>query len=311
MFGEVLKPRRVAAVGSLLAGGACLLAIGCVVQLTLSDIRSVPHSGVKAALRMGKHGKRGVDCVHCHPGAKKEARAGLADRKFCMICHEEVDEAKDKFVVDGPFFDKQGRPKWKVVTAVAKDVIFSHAKHTKTHGCAECHGDIAHDKYGLVDLAGKFENCQRCHAKDESSGSCARCHKALRKSSRPHSHDVRWRRTHGRRVHRQGGIDAVDRTCYACHTQSSCMGCHRVEKPRGHTILWSRGGHGLVADIERERCTMCHTQDRCVHCHLANTPPRPAVPDHSLYNNWTDCSLCHGSLRAHVAFSDKCLFCHR
>lgn len=309
MLGEVLKRRRLVVFGSLLAGGTILLAMGCALgtlgRLTLSDIRSVPHSGVKASLRMGHHGKRGVDCIHCHAGAKKEDRAGIADRKFCMICHEEVDQAKEKFVPGGPFFDKEGRPKWKVVTALPAGVIFSHVKHTKTRDCAECHGDIAHDKYGLVDLAVKYDNCRRCHRAEESFGDCARCHSALEKSRRPHSHDSRWRRYHGGQVRDMGGLDSVDEACNSCHSTSYCVNCHKQEEPRDHTVFFARAGHGLAADIDRERCAACHMQDRCVRCHLAGAAPRPV--GHPAVN----CGTCHTGLRRHVVLTDNCMLCHR
>ncbi len=306
MFGGILRPGRLVRAASLFVAIAILLGVGCALgTLTLSDIGFVPHTGVKPVLKMGKHLKREITCLNCHEGAKKKDRAGMPGRKLCMICHEEVKEGKEKFVLGGPIFDAEGKPKWPVAAVLPPGVVFSHVNHTKTRECAECHGDVAHDQYAMVDLATKFLNCRRCHLKEESSGSCAYCHSALEKSSRPHSHDRRWRRAHGRHVRDVGGLDSVDETCNSCHSTSYCVGCHKKEAPRDHTVFWNRAGHGLAADIDRERCAACHTQDRCVRCHLTNSPVRP--PAHAMSN----CGLCHLGLRRHVMMTDNCMLCHR
>ena len=315
MLREVLKPGRLIAGGLLLAAGGALLAIGCTLGtlggLTLSDISFVPHAGARSVLKMGieGHGKRGVECIDCHEGAKKEDRAGLPERDFCQICHEEIEEHKDKHALGGPIFDAEGRPKWTVVS-LPEGVIFSHAKHTETLDCAECHGDIEHDQYSLVDLAVSFQNCRRCHLDEVSYGECTYCHSTLDENSLPHSHDSRWRRSHGLEVRdgvrMNGGSDQVDGTCSSCHSNSYCVSCHREEKPRDHTIFFTRAGHGLAADIDRERCAACHTEDRCVRCHRDGTTPRP--PGHPAVSN---CVSCHSFVRGHIVLTDNCLLCHR
>ena len=309
MLREVLKPGRLIAGGLLLAAGGALLAIGCVATLTLSDISFVPHAGATPVLKMGieGHGKRGVECIDCHEGAKKEDRAAMPERDFCQICHEELEEHKDKHALGGPIFDAEGRPKWTVVS-LPEGVIFSHAKHTETLDCAECHGDIEHDQYSLVDLAVSFQNCRRCHLDEVSYGECTYCHSALDENSLPHSHDPargNWLRRHGRQFRDLGGLDTVGETCNSCHSNSYCVSCHREEKPRDHTMFFTRAGHGLAADIDRERCVACHTEDRCVRCHLDGATPRP--PAHPAVN----CQLCHTGFRSHVVLTANCMMCHR
>ncbi len=315
MFTGVLKERRVAFGLCLVAAAAALVGLGCVSQIMLSGLRHVPHRGMKPVLDKRAHARRELECLDCHAGAKTEPKAGMPERKLCMLCHVEFKEAAEKLAPGGPIFDEEGQPKWKIRNAMPEGVAFSHAVHAKKHGCPECHGDLAHGEYGLVDLASKFENCERCHTKDEGEGNCKRCHSSIDDSSRPHSHSLRWSNTHGRRVLDLGGMARVDKACYSCHNQGKCISCHKTEKPRDHTVLWSRGVHGLVADIERERCTTCHTEDVCVRCHLGKSPRLPTwtLPPHdpAVWTSWVDCSLCHGNLRAHVGFSDKCLFCHR
>ena len=321
MLGEILRRRRLVTGALLLAGWGALVVIGCVARLTLSDIASVPHARVTPVLRMGAdgHGKRGVDCVDCHEGAKTEDRAGMPDRNLCMLCHEEVDEAKEKLALGGPLFDPEGKPKWKVLSSVPTGVLFSHAKHTGTRrsgrlrgaddaalDCAECHGDIAREEYALAELAGKFVNCQRCHALQASSGDCSFCHSALDEGALPHSHDAAWPRAHGRQVRDSGGLDTADETCGSCHRTSYCLSCHQEEAPRDHTIFFTRAGHGLAADIDRERCGACHLEDRCLRCHLGGTPPRP--PGHPAA---TACTTCHSGTKGHVLLTDNCLLCHK
>jgi predicted CXXCH cytochrome family protein len=313
MRNSLLGSGRLIVRGILLAAGGSLLVVGCALtlgQLTVSDLDYVPRMTVAPVLKMGEHLKRKIGCVDCHEGAKKKALAGMPGRELCADCHDEVDkpEVKKKLVLGGPIFDAKGKPKWAVVTSLAADVSFSHAKHTKDHECAECHGDIEHDEYGLVAVAAKYDNCRRCHLEQESSGNCTACHSVLEKSSRPHSHDRRWPREHGMSVRNVGGLDLVSGTCNSCHSTSSCVKCHREEKPRDHTLFFTRAAHGLAADISRERCAACHTQDSCVRCHLDGATPRPGVHPVS------SCRTCHIATKSgHIVpvVTDNCMFCHK
>ncbi len=312
MLSEVLKPGRLMRDALLFAAGGALLVIGCFAELVLSDLAYVPHTGITAVLKMEEHVERGIGCVDCHAGAKKEERAGMPKREFCVDCHEDVDkpEVKKKHAPGGPIFDAEGKPKWTTVTTLPEDVNFSHAKHTEAHGCDECHGDIEHGECGLVDLAAKFDNCRRCHRDEDLFGNCAHCHSTFDKATRPHSHDREWQRTHGLQVRHMGGLDLADRTCGSCHPTSDCLSCHQEERPRDHTIFWTRAGHGLVADIDRERCMACHTEDRCIRCHLDGAPTRPAPHPVSSCTR-PGCHVVTPAGHGALMVTDNCMLCHK
>jgi len=261
---------------------------------------------------MGEHAQWGAECTDCHLGSKSEPEAGLPDHKACLRCHEGLEDA-GRFALGGEFFTADGSPKWKVVCVLPPNVTFSHAKHAG-FDCAECHGDIEQDDYSVGDLAAKFANCRRCHGRDEAAGRCSRCHATLEKSKRPHSHGSRWPRGHGMRVRDTGGLGVADRVCRQCHSPSYCVSCHKEEKPRDHTIFWVRAGHGLAADIDRERCLVCHAQDQCVRCHIDGAPP--LTPSHFMYT-LNDCMICisvdcpHKTRAGHTVLTTNCLLCHR
>jgi hypothetical protein len=311
MRGKVLKPGRAAclcggrqAVFALLlaAGGAALVA-GCVSRLALTDISHVAHREFIPAVMMGEMVTRGVGCVDCHEGAKTEERPGMPGRDFCMVCHEEMED-RDRFALGGPLFDEEGGPKWRVAIRLPGSVRFSHGRHAKERDCIDCHGDVANDDYSVITLAAHIENCRRCHAAQEESGECAYCHAALDPTALPHSHDAGWLRRHGAFVRDLGGFENREETCASCHAASYCASCHKEERPRDHTLFFRRAGHGLAADIDRERCSACHTEDRCVRCHLNGAVPRP--PGHPAAN----CDLCHEAT-GHVFLTDNCMLCHK
>lgn len=298
-----MKPRRLGAGAFALALAGVLVAIGCASRLALRDIAFVAHRGVVPVLDKRKHATRGLTCLDCHDGARTRPDAGMPDRAFCMVCHEVIAEHEAALAPGGELFDDEGRAKWEVRSAVPEGVTFSHATHAASQTCEECHGDIEGGEFGLVDLAGTYENCRRCHTQDALEGECRLCHISIAADRRPHSHDAAWATAHGWQV-RSGGMSRIDSGCTQCHNESYCVKCHSEERPANHTVFWSRAGHSLAASIDRERCAACHTEDRCIRCHMS----APVLPG---WHPTGKCDSCHTGLDAHVFATDNCSFCHR
>jgi hypothetical protein len=118
----------------------------------------------------------------------------------------------------------------------------------------------------------------------------------------PPSHAVHWKREHGRCV--RSGSDAMTDRCSLCHTESSCLDCHRSEPPANHTPFWLQRAHGLTASMDRANCAACHREDSCASCH-AETKPRSHTAAFGAPRD-THCVSCHLPLA-----SAGCSACHR
>jgi hypothetical protein len=311
MAGRVLKTRRAA-----LALAAGIAIAGCLAQVALRELRGIRAQRVRPVLSMGRHvNEWDCTCVGCHPGVDKKGQgAGVPDRRSCLAnCHEALQDV-DNFALGAVYLDEAGKPRWKVVSTTPEGVRFGHAKHLKTFGCVECHGNILRDDYRLAGLAGDFRNCERCHVEAEAAGSCSFCHKSLPEKSRPHSHARGWETGHAAALRLRGGMGQARRTCLTCHKASACVDCHSSEAPRDHSTFWKRAGHGIGAGIERDRCTACHTPGVCISCHLDRAPPMVPDADHypPILNGCTAFPGCHyQETSGHTVLTTNCLLCHR
>jgi hypothetical protein len=183
-----------------------------------------------------------------------------------------------------------------------------------------------------------------CHARDF----CAQCHvnapevksiQALAPDPRslalkaelkePASHEA------SRFLSQHGGMAKRDPAkCAFCHTQESCLACHRSrpavvlalptsgpgravgarierKKPGYHTIDFA-DRHGSRASASPKTCNACHARPECLDCHrpnpgaTGNYHPAGFLSRHpaAAYNRQTDCAGCHNQ----AAF---CATCHQ
>jgi hypothetical protein len=197
------------------------------------------------------------------------------------------------------------------------------------------HGDLA--EHGN-------RSCAVCHARDF----CEQCHvnapevkaiQALAPDPRslalkvelkaPASHEE------SRFLSRHGGMAKRDPTrCAFCHTQQSCVTCHRTRPAVVLALPDSGPGRAIGARIERKRptyhsadfadrhnqlasaspgtCSACHARAECLECHRPNVGaasryhPAGFLTRHpaAAYNRQTDCAGCHNQ----GAF---CATCHQ
>lgn len=204
----------------------------------------------------------------------------MPSKDLCMTCHEEIDR-------------EPGRPReatvewfteWSSFTKQSEEIRFSHEAHAKTD-CRACHAAIPGTRMSMAE-------CVSCHAKDD----CATCHEEIRRDRPPPSHVRLWSELHGACSRK------ADADCSLCHSNDACIACHQTKMPRDHDNFWRVRGHGVAAQIDRERCRTCHQSDACIACH-EETSPRSHVGD------WGNrhCFGCHVPLRS----SESCFVCHR
>jgi len=255
------------------------------------------------------HLKRGIDCYDCHGGEKEQWKA-MPEVSACMECHKEIDGEKPPAKRAAAFFDATGKHGvWTPSQAIDPEVIFPHGAHVLAHGkkCDACHAEVIASTGQATTTYLDMDQCIACHTvKAPSRNTCETCHSEIRKDRPPKSHEMGWKRAHGR-LAREGDLDPLPKDCALCHTRSSCDTCHKAEMPQNHTNFWRLRGHATVASLDRDRCRVCHTTDSCFFCHQ-HTKPRNHV------GTWGSpfdrhCYSCHLPLQS---FSDQgCFVCHK
>lgn len=186
--------------------------------------------------------------------------------------------------------------------------------------------------------------CAVCHARDF----CTQCHvnapevkaiQALAPDPRslalkaelkaPASHqDSRFLSQHGGKAKRDPA------TCATCHTQESCIACHRTRPTIVLALPASGPGRAVGARIERKKpgyhtadfadrhaplasaspgsCSACHARAECLECHRPNAGsggsyhPAGFLTRHpaAAFSRQTECADCHNQ-------SIFCATCHR
>lgn len=187
------------------------------------------------------------------------------------------------------------------------------------------------------------QSCATCHAREF----CSQCHvnapevrliQALASDPRSLAIEAKLEEPQdhkdGRFMSRHGGISRKnDATCTNCHTQQSCLACHRStpgvavamhpaspERGKGAQIQRSKPAthtsdfadrHASLANSAPKSCTACHARVECLDCHRPNPGsadtyhPAGFLTRHptAAYNRQTDCSECHNQ-------ASFCTTCH-
>lgn len=246
-------------------------------------------------------GEQKLSCVNCHADAGRSDQPGMPDPDACGVCHEELDANKP---ADGQVASLFEGTSFRAhhVLALDDELKFSHARHTQAvNDCGACHADVA-GAAGPVEKGFAMDRCTTCHAERNVPPACVTCHTHVDALVAPASHEVDWKRRHGRCV--RSGSDATSDRCSLCHQESSCVQCHREEPPENHTPYWLQRAHGLTARMDRASCMACHRSDSCASCHAEETPMNHTgsfgMPKDS------HCTICHFPLR-----NEGCVACHR
>ena len=280
-----------------------LLAAGCAV---LGSLRR--DSGSAASLRFS-HAlhvlEEELSCENCHEDAAMSDQPGMPSMEMCVFCHAEIDEEKPlerriETLFEDEVFIAQRR------SALADEQIFSHLTHVDADlECGVCHVGIEASEFVDGGHAVPMSACIQCHDETGQPNDCATCHQVLREDVAPPSHALAWTKRHGVLARDPAARRGTDvNSCSLCHTEASCVDCHRQQAPDNHRGHWRLRGHGIVARLDRENCATCHQSHDCDACH-AETLPRSHTGVFGGTTN-THCFGCHFPLR-----SNACSVCHQ
>ncbi len=122
------------------------------------------------------HVQLGVQCLYCHPGAQRQASAGLPSQQKCWACHGQLrkywDPAAPVPLEQWPVelqklagYVERGEPiQWVPVYMVPDHVHFNHRPHIAAgFACEQCHGDMSKQKVAQLQQTVNMGWCITCH----------------------------------------------------------------------------------------------------------------------------------------------------
>lgn len=138
-----------------------------------------------------------IQCLYCHPGAQRQASAGLPTVQKCWACHGQLTKYFDPAnplpkeqwhpgIVELEKHVISGEPiKWVPVYQVPDHVHFNHRPHIAAGlACEKCHGDMSKKTVATVEQTVNMGWCITCHmqrtvndhVKREKLTDCGTCH---------------------------------------------------------------------------------------------------------------------------------------
>lgn len=151
-------------------------------QASLSDAGG---NTTAIAFKHALHGDSiGLDCAHCHTGAKTAAHAYMPSKSDCIDCHRlPLTENPGIEILEVALKNAPSQP-WVKKSMLPDHVQFHHGVHTVAGvSCDECHGNYKSDSYG----GEKFDmrTCLACHRGETDASRnfkraatyCAACHR--------------------------------------------------------------------------------------------------------------------------------------
>lgn len=154
----------------------------------------------------------GIDCVYCHAGVRRSARAGVPATSVCMGCHAQIWTSSPELAPVRRSYVEGTPIRWQRVTTMPDFVFFDHSVHVNHGvGCVTCHGRV--DQMAQVYMAEPM-----------TMRFCLDCHRDPDPHLRPPEAvtDMEWTpagspREVGRAIGRELGVESI----------VDCTGCHR------------------------------------------------------------------------------------
>jgi hypothetical protein len=128
----------------------------------------------------------GVQCLYCHPGAWRQASAGLPTSAKCWGCHQQMANSKpeQQKLVD---YVNRGVPiPWVPVFIQPDFVYFNHRPHIAAGvSCETCHGEMSRETVAQPIPHENMGWCLHCH-RSRATGDpvllakltdCSTCHR--------------------------------------------------------------------------------------------------------------------------------------
>ena len=132
-----------------------------------------------------RHLEFGVPCLYCHPGAWRQASAGLPTSNKCWGCHQQI-VAKTTELQKLANYVQSGEPiPWVPVAIMPDFVYFIHRPHIAAGlNCETCHGEISQMTVAMPQKM-TMGWCLECHrtkavnnpVKLTKLTDCATCHR--------------------------------------------------------------------------------------------------------------------------------------
>jgi hypothetical protein len=269
------------------------------------------EGSAKLAFNHAKHVvDQDLECINCHADAGRKDSPGMPSPDVCSVCHDEIDAEKPPEKHIATLFDGESY-RASHAAALADEIVFSHQRHASSLECNLCHRGIESNERIEPGMHLSMSDCTGCHAdrwvtpnagaSGSDSSECAVCHREVRAEVAPRNHAHDWKRMHGQCVRRPSSATAE--RCELCHSDSTCIQCHREEAPANHNAFWHLRGHGIAAMMDRQNCAACHETDSCVRCH-EEAIPRNHVASFGAPHD-THCLSCHFPLQ-----KQGCVACH-
>lgn len=150
-----------------------------------ADAAEVFSDEMPVAFKHVLHGDSiGLDCAHCHTGAKTAGHAYMPSKSDCIDCHRlPLTEKPGIETLDSALALAPSQP-WVKKSMLPEHVVFHHGVHTVAGvTCDDCHGSYKDDSYG----GEKFDmrTCLACHRGEivlhkkfkPAATYCAACHR--------------------------------------------------------------------------------------------------------------------------------------
>ncbi|MCF8029921.1 MAG: cytochrome c family protein [Desulfohalobiaceae bacterium] len=167
-----------------LLGIAAALVVGWIIFPKVLYVQETQPVRFSHKLHMEQIG----ECNLCHSNREERAYATrMPSTKDCALCHYTAltGSSEEKELVR-EYIKKDKQVPWKASQKQPDNVYFSHLAH-KDLECRQCHFDMENrdnlpPKYvnrltGYTKTTMKMHECERCHARENTSNACYVCHK--------------------------------------------------------------------------------------------------------------------------------------
>lgn len=132
------------------------------------------------------HVELGIQCLYCHPGAWRQASAGLPSSAKCWGCHQQMTNTKPAQQILVAYVEAGEPIPWVPVFIQPDFVFFNHRPHIAAGlNCETCHGEISRLTVAQPiprQNMGWCLDCHRTHAAGDEEKlvrltDCATCHR--------------------------------------------------------------------------------------------------------------------------------------